>query len=306
MKRTCLPIALLLSAVVASPSLAQDKMDIAAGSLQTADEATIIIEEEASKGVKFTADFQLFGKDDDDDDRRRSSGRNLGTDRLFNIDLGMNNYLENGSFPNDNNADYAVKPWGSWYVGLNNIYNTHIGGKFFLDWGGGVSWYNFKYEDPSIRVSETLTLPGMVDFDPLIDPTIDPIKSKLTATYINFMVVPMIDFSYKTGKVDNEDETGNVVSRRWIRKTHDGFRFGVGPYVGYRIDSYTKVVFEDEGGDKDKDRDKDNFYLNNFRYGLRAQIGFDDVDLFFQYDMNELFSEGRGPQLNALSFGFIL
>ena len=39
------------------------------------------------------------------------------------------------------------------------------------------------------------------------------------------------------------------------------------------------------------------------RYGLRAQIGFNDIDLFINYDMNELFAAGKGPQLNAFSFG---
>jgi hypothetical protein len=33
-------------------------------------------------------------------------------------DLGFNNYLENGKFPNDVNAQYSVKPWGSWYISL--------------------------------------------------------------------------------------------------------------------------------------------------------------------------------------------
>jgi hypothetical protein len=39
------------------------------------------------------------------------------------------------------------------------------------------------------------------------------------------------------------------------------------------------------------------------RYGLRGQIGFNDIDLFVNYDMNDLFTEGKGPQLNAFSFG---
>ena len=306
MKRKFLPIALLLAAAVASPAFAQQELADASEAivLNTTETESMTVVEEVSRPIKINADIQLFGRDDDS--KKRVEGHKLGTDRHFNIDFGVNNYLEDGGFPNDNNALYAVKPFGSWYVGLNHVYNTHIGGNFFLDWGGGISWYNFKFEDPNVRIGESLSLPGEVVFLPSGAPAIDPIKSKLTATYINIVAVPMIDFSYKSGRVDNKDETGNVVSRRWIRKTHDGFRFGVGPYVGYRIDSYSKAVFEDADDNKIKDREHDNFYLNNLRYGLRAQIGFDDVDLFFQYDMNELFSKGRGPKLNALSFGFIL
>jgi hypothetical protein len=33
------------------------------------------------------------------------------------------------------------------------------------------------------------------------------------------------------------------------------------------------------------------------------QIGFKGTDFFFNYDMNELFAENKGPKLNAFSFG---
>ena len=39
-----------------------------------------------------------------------------------------------------------------------------------------------------------------------------------------------------------------------------------------------------------KSHDHDNYYLNNIRYGLRAQIGFRGTDLFFNYDLNDLFN----------------
>ena len=43
--------------------------------------------------------------------------------------------------------------------------------------------------------------------------------------------------------------------------------------------------------------------MNNLRYGLRLQFGFRDTDFFFNYDLNELFSAGKGPKVNAFSFG---
>lgn len=67
----------------------------------------------------------------------------------------------------------------------------------------------------------------------------------------------------------------------------ESVRFGAGPYAGYLINSYSKQVYK-ENGDKEKDRNHDNFYLNNIRYGVRFQFGFRDVDLFFNYDLNEL------------------
>ena len=42
----------------------------------------------------------------------------------FNFDLGTNNYLEDGKFPDSNNQPYSVRPWGSWYVAAGS-HTTH-------------------------------------------------------------------------------------------------------------------------------------------------------------------------------------
>ncbi|MFN8887027.1 MAG: hypothetical protein ACK5WF_06180, partial [Cyclobacteriaceae bacterium] len=69
--------------------------------------------------------------------------------------------------------------------------------------------------------------------------------------------------------------------------------------------SYTKQVYEVDGDDK-VERHHDPYFLNNIRYGIRAQFGFRGTDFFFNYDMNDLFVAGKGPQLNAFSFGITL
>jgi hypothetical protein len=47
-------------------------------------------------------------------------------------------------------------------------------------------------------------------------------------------------------------------------------------------------------------------YVNNVRYGLRSEIGVGSVTMFFNYDLNDLFEPGKGPELQAMSFGIIL
>jgi hypothetical protein len=84
-----------------------------------------------------------------------------------------------------------------------------------------------------------------------------------------------------------------------------GFKIGVGVYGGYRLGSHSKIKFR-QNDETDKDKEHSSFYLNNWRYGLRMRMGIKSLDLFFNYDLNELFSEGRGPELNAFSFGIIL
>ena len=243
-------------------------------------------------------DTWVRDRDHDEDDDRRDRKRNKYNHRTyhsFNIDLGMNNYLEDGKFPDGANQLYTVKPWGSWYVGLNSSFRTRVTGKFFIEWGAGVTWYNFKFNNRSVVISKDAN--GVIFTEDLRP--FEFTKSKLTAAYVNFSMVPMIDFGGSSRKpmVFNGDRL-NFDHR-------GGFRIGVGPYVGYRLDSYTKMVWE-EGGDTQKSHDHDNFYMNNLRYGVRAQIGFRDTYIFFNYDLNDLFIEGKGPRLHAFSFGITL
>jgi hypothetical protein len=205
----------------------------------------------------------------------------------INFDLGMNNYLSDGKFPDENNSLYTVKPWGSWYVGINSNLRTRVSNKFFLEWGLGVNWYNFKFQNEQTMISKDDNS-VIFSLNPL---DVDFTKSKLTATYIQAQLVPMIDFGGNRRKPSFFDGGDS-----------ESFRFGAGPYVGYRIDSYSKQVYK-EDGNKIKPKDHDNFYLNNLRYGLRFQVGFEELDLFFNYDLNELFIENKGPKLNAFSFG---
>lgn len=240
-------------------------------------------------------DYGSRYEDYDDSDyvrvnRGRSGRRGSGTYGTFEMELGMNNWLEDGSFPDNNNAAYAVKPWGSWYVAVGGAYHTRIVGPLKLKWGGNMSWYNWKMENTSVRITKTDTETTFVE-----DPTINGKKSKLAATYINASLMPMLEFG--SGGRDN--------SWNWSKYRNRGFRIGAGMYAGYRIDSWTKIKYSDNGDNK-KDKDKGNYYLNNFRYGVKAQVGFRGMDLFFNYDLNDVFATDRGPQLQAISFGFIL
>jgi hypothetical protein len=210
----------------------------------------------------------------------------------INFDLGMNNFISNGKFPDDNNAAYSVRPWGSWYVGISSIQRSRVAKKFFLEWGGGISWYNFKFENDNVLIQKDDNGVNFIDDPRSAEPTFHFTKSKLTATYINASLIPVIDFG-----------DGRTKKKTWDGKS-DSFRIGLGPYVGYRIGSHSKQVY-DEGGNEKKDHNKDNFYLSNLRYGARLQVGFRSTDFFFNYDMNKVFASNKGPDLNAFSFGVI-
>ncbi|MGC1242130.1 MAG: hypothetical protein WA874_11095 [Chryseosolibacter sp.] len=235
-------------------------------------------------------DDQAWEDEDDDTDLKWEESRRgkIGqTWQSYNIDLGTNNYLSEDQFPDGSEA-YAVRPWGSWYVAGNSVQRTRLARNLFVEWALGVSWYSFKFQEDNMMVQKEETGVSFV----ADSRNVDYIKSKLSATFINASLVPVLDFGNHSRK-----------HRVW-EGNNDGFRFGIGPYVGYRVSSKSKLVYE-EGGEREKEKNRDNFYLNNLRYGFRLQIGVRSTDLFVNYDMNDLFAEGKGPELNAISFGLI-
>lgn len=224
---------------------------------------------------------------DEDWEEKVVTYKNRRTWQTINVDLGTNNFLANDQFVDDTRV-YSVRPWGSWYVGINSVHRSRLAKKFFVEWNWGVSWYNFKFENDDVIVTTSET---GVDFSRSAS-DLEYIKSKLTATYINMSLIPVLDFGDRTVKPRVWDGYGTE------------FRIGIGPYVGYRLASKSKVVYE-ENGDREKEKDRDRFYLNNLRYGLRLQWGFRSTDFFVNYDLNEMFQQNKGPDVNAVSFGII-
>jgi len=220
--------------------------------------------------------------------------KSAGTTMVSFFDFGMNNWIEDGGFPDENNAQYTVRPWGSWYVELKAGMQTHVTGKFAIDYGGGISWYNLKFQDSNTRMVKGEDQVIFTTWDPEVKAS----KSKLTVAHINAHFVPVFDFGYRKRIKTYED--GTTITRSNYNR--NGFRIGAGGYVGYRIDSYSKLVSRKDGH-KSKYRERSNYYLNNLRYGVRVLIGYGEVDFFVNYDLNTMFAEDHGPQLNAFSFG---
>lgn len=190
-------------------------------------------------------------------------------DDNFELSLGFNALAGKGA--------PELRPGGSRFVSLGfvNRYRLVNGTQagVVLRTGVEVSWYNFMLEGNRIAVDG----PAGVDF---VDTPQQLRKSKLTAAYLS---IPL---------------TAEVVFRRGMID-----HLGAGGYAGYRIAGYSKI----KPTDGSTTRDPGPFGLQNFRYGLSAELGFRDfADFFVQYDLNPLFRAGRGPAVNGLSFGIRL
>ena len=204
-----------------------------------------------------------------------------GTDNFVNVYVGLNNWLEDGDLPNSD-ALYSLSPINSWYLGVNFDNISKMFGPLYLDWGVGASFVNFAFENTRVRVDrEVVGDPGAVFFTEIAD--IRGRRSKITATYLNVHFVPTLSFG-----------------------RYNSFRVGFGIYGGYRLGSSTRMVFDDANGDKQRDKVSDSFHINPFRYGYRAQVGWDFFDLFLQYDLTDFFDEDvNAPRLTPVTFGVI-
>ncbi|MCH7398996.1 hypothetical protein MM236_13405 [Belliella sp. DSM 107340] len=201
----------------------------------------------------------------------------------FNLDLGINTYLDgSGNFPSSSDP-FATKGWGSWNVGLNWMASQRLAKGFYWDFGLGVQWYNFKFENRDFQAVR-----GNDEIDFLQRNDVNGIKSKISASYLTAQTLLKIDF----GKMNDNGKRG--------------VRLAAGPYVGYRLGGGSKFVYRElDGGGRRKAKQNTGVYLNNFRYGVRGEVGVGRFNFFSTYDMNTLFQDGRGPELHPITFGVI-
>lgn len=190
----------------------------------------------------------------------------------FTFHLGLNNYFEKDHVPSNENTPYVLDVWGSRYFAVDFLQKVKIAGPLYLTSGVELAFNNYMFRGDVTPAKQN----GLITFPALER---DTRKSKLATTYFNIPVMPMLDFK------------GN-------------FKIAFGGYVGYRLESHTKIKYTN--GDDKKEKDRGNFYLNDWKYGLRGMIGIKSIKFFGNYELNTLYRDNKGPKLNSFSFGIII
>lgn len=215
---------------------------------------------------------------------RKNSGFNSRSG--FNIYLGLNSFTNTRNIGGTyNTKDVELSPFGSRYFGFgwtrSGMINKGTKAALKISYGLEFSWYNFMLENNAFFVKNT----DNIDFADYRDAKGNQValsRNKLTVANINIPVMPYVAF-----------KKGSTITY-----------IAAGGYIGYRLDSYTKT--KEESSDH-KEWNHSSFFLNNVRYGLAFELGLKDFpDLFVNYDMNNLFQDGRGPKIGGISFGIRL
>ena len=107
---------------------------------------------------------------------------------------------------------------------------------------------------------------------------------------------------YSKSKLGTSSVNLPLMLRLQLRDSHhkSTLSLGAGGFVGYRIKSWTKLKYTNEGSTY-KEKEDGSYNMENFLYGLQGTVGYRGLELFAKYNMNDLFK--AGPDTQVLSFG---
>ncbi len=229
------------------------------------------VEEEIEEEVE-DSDWEFDWEDDDDDSRDKSFCSN--DVRIGMLDIGTSGYLFDDNFNLPEELSELDLLYGrsiniNWHLIRNRLY--FIKRNVSLEYGLSLSWMQYRFAnnfliDEKASTFETEPLEG------------DYKKNNLRTTFIEIPLMLTI----------SDDRSKFFVSG--------------GGYAGLMIGSRQKL--KTDGGNKTKI--KDDFNLNNFRYGLEGRIGIGPISVYAQCSLVPLFKDDRGPELTPINIGLAL
>jgi len=213
---------------------------------------------------------------------RRKKNRKYFDGHLSGVGLALNGYLD---------ADHKEElPDGYGFMSLNQTRSVEVsiypfqenirllGSWFGLTTGIGIQYNNYRFEIGSISDVEE---PGQEWFPEIsADATIT--KSKLMMLHAN---VPLM---------------AEIQLRN--RQSHNVFYLSGGVVGGVRLQTHTKLVFNEDNREQKKKR-RGDMGLPTFRYGFMARAGYGDFSINATYYPEQMFKSGEGPELYPYSVG---
>jgi hypothetical protein len=143
----------------------------------------------------------------------------------------------------------------------------------------GINFNNYRFDGNNTIV---------IDGDGIITPAFpaEPIqyeKSKLATVYGFIPVMLEVQIPVSRGSAIN---------------------LGAGVIGAVKLGSHTKVVYYDDG--KQKDKNHDDFNLNVLRYGVTAMAGYEMVQVYGTCYLSPMFENGKGPEIYPFEIGIAL
>lgn len=236
----------------------------------------IIIEEEEDEDVEFDArDFFNRGE--------KSKSKSISrTEDYFDIGFGFNQQLEDGQYLVENGPG-VLDFWNSSSFNMGIGYKTRLGNpysKWYFKYGIDFSWHTFALNDDNILETDADS-----SFYSTNGPATSYDKNEYGIAYFNIPLMLQLDFS----EAGDRDESWTV---------------GVGGYGGIRLRAKRELEYSTNVYKNVEQDVRDDFFTNQFRYGLMAQVGYGAFKVTASYDLNEFFQANKGPDTyNMLNVG---
>jgi hypothetical protein len=187
----------------------------------------------------------------------------------FEVNWGLNTLVNaDNTLPS---GDDELKVWGSnqfdfgWYgaapLGRNTMFSLRSGVNF--------SFARYALSGRSI-FSQADNAVSITPFNLPVE------RSTLFVNYINIPLLLEFDSSKRTSA--------------------NGFVFAAGGYGGIRTRTRNRYRYLDAANNVVSTRVKGNYFLNDLRYGLMAQVGYGNFRTTVHYEINPFFRAERGPE----------
>ncbi|MEZ0609525.1 outer membrane beta-barrel protein [Fibrella sp. WM1] len=238
---------------------------------------TISVKNDEDNGNDSSTDYQRERNSRTRTTRTYSSRSNWKVNTDFHI--GLNTWLNGPTDALYNGGSFELSPLGSRYFAISLtqnpsiVRNDHI--RISVRYGLQFAWNNFMFQQ-NVRLEREANNVAFQTYPAQLE------KSKLTICNLEIPVVPQFSIYNNSRK--------------------RAFSIGFGGFIGYRLDSYTKIKLENN----DVIRDHNSYFLNNLQYGLQGNIGVAGLNFFVKYHLTNTFQDNRGPSLRPLSFGITI
>jgi len=224
-----------------------------------------------------SSDFDI--SDSDDEEWENVGGARSFEGHLGGIELGFNSYgsKQFGTSIDDSNWDLNTAKSTNFNIILPNLdlgFCRRVG----IVTSIGFNFNNYRFDNNLTIDKNTVT--GITG---TVDAPLNTEKSKLTTVYATLPVI-------LEGQIPLSD--GNPLN------------FGVGVVGAIKLGSHTKVVYNNDG--KQKDKNHDDFNLNLLRYGVTARVGYKMVQIYGTSYLTPLFESEKGPELYPFEIGIAL
>lgn len=227
--------------------------------------------------ILFCLSFSVFAQDNTSSSPQETYQPNLRGSLLVGVGV---NILQDA--PND----FKISPFRSKSVNIYYLYEIPLGdSKFSFNPGFGLGLEKYQFRNNTI-----LTYRNEVDEFESTEPILimDTVSNVLGGRYpysknrlaANYIDIPL-EFSFATNRTNPKA----------------GLLLALGGKIGYLYSAHTKLKYE-AFGESQIEKHKRSWDLNRFRYSAHARIGYGGFNLYFEYQLSDLFDNKFGGPLH--------